>query len=264
MLEGKSDERNTQFEYLLVKDPHLSSHYATESPLPRRIRLLSESKPQVKTHYKMKGLAAMDVTDVCVANGANYRYHDRSTVKFVGALKFDHDAVVRSCTYTLPIPVLQDYIFRPARLPDGKPPNNPVSSQSSCPATMSLEEYKELTSIPLGHHIQWTNMLLKLAMPSVDFRKEVTTLVFLQCAYQAGPCSGDVLREAHAVFHSNAKTSDFVKTLDSAVERVKRNWESTQALSLFASITTRVLSLNANAKAACFTMLAKIRDIAMT
>jgi hypothetical protein len=184
VLKGKSDGRQPiTSKYPLREDPHLSSQYAAEQHLPMRICLLSESKPHVKTHYKMKGIATMDVSNVCVANGARYRYYDTPTNRFVGALKFDHDAVARSCTYTLPIPALQDYIFRPARIPDGKPPNASVSSQSSCPTTMSLEEYKELTSTPLGRHIQCTNMLLQLAMPSVDFRKEATTLVFLQCIY---------------------------------------------------------------------------------
>jgi hypothetical protein len=264
VLHGKSDERQPSIKNALCNDPHLSSKYAAEQHLSRRICLLSENKLQVKTHYRMKGIATMVASDVCVANGARYQYYDALAGRFVGALKFDHDAVARSCTYTLPVPVLQDYIFRPARLPDGRPSNNYVSSQSSCPPTMPLEEYKELTSVPLGRHIQWANMLLQLAMPSVDFRKEATTLIFLQCIHQTGPPDGGILREAHGVLHSNTKAFDVVRNLGLAVERVKRNWESAQALSLFASMTTRVLPLNAKTRTACFSLLAKIRDIAMT
>ena len=212
----------------------------------------------------MKGIAAMVVSEICVANGLRYEYHDNFTGRFVRALAFDDDSTVRSCTYTLPLPELQGYIFRPARLPDGRPSNTSISNQSACPTTMSLEEYKELTSVPLGHHVQWANILLQLAIPGVDFRKEVTTLVFLQCIHQAGPPSGDTLREAHIVFHDGAKALDIVRNLDSAVERIKRNWESAQALGLFTSITTRVLSLNAKTKIACFPLLAKIRGIAMS
>jgi hypothetical protein len=264
VLKGRGDQPSPRNDYSLRADPHLSSHYAAEQRLPRRICLLSENKPQVNSHYKMKGIAAMDVTDICVANGAKYRYFDNSTRRFVGTLAFDDDSVARSCTYTLPIPELQGYIFRPASLPDGRPPNESISSQSACPTVMSLDEYRELTGVPLGHHIQWANILLQLAMPSVDFRKEVTTLIFLQCVHQAGPPSGDMLREAHGLLHNDTKASDLVQNLDHAVERIKRNWESAQALSLFASITARVLSLNANTKTACFLLLAKIRDIAMT
>jgi hypothetical protein len=264
VLKGRGDQQSPRNDYSLRTDPHLASQYAAEQRLTRRICLLSENKPQVNTHYKMKGIAAMDVTDICVANGSKYRYYDNSTRRFVGALAFDDDSVVQSLTYTLPIPELQGYIFRPASLPDGKAPNNSISNQSACPTAMSLEEYRELTSVPLGHHIQWANILLQLAMPGVDFRKEVTALVFLQCIHQAGPPGGDMLREAHGLLHDDIKASDIVQNLDHAVERIKRNWEFAQALSLFASITARVLSLNANTKTACFLILAKIRDIAMT
>jgi hypothetical protein len=263
VLKGRGSERSPRNQYPLQTDPHLSSHYAPEQRLPRRICLLSENKPQVNTHYKMKGIADMDVSQICVANGLRYEYHDNSTGRFVASLAFDEDLTARSCTYTLPLPELQGYIFRPARLPDGKSPNNSISDQSACPTTMSLEEYKELTCVPLGHHIQWANILLQLAMPGVDFRKEVTTLVFLQCAHQAGPPGGGMLREAHSIFGDDDKAFDIVMNLDHAVEGIKRNWESAEALSLFASITARVLSLNAQTKPDCLLLLAKIRNIAL-
>lgn len=114
------------------------------------------------------------------------------------------------------------------------------------------------SSHPVGQHPFTTGHA------GVDFSKEVTTLVFLQCVHQAGPPGEDVLREAHGVFRDDAKAFDIVENLDHAVEKIKRNWESAQALSLFASITARVLSLNAKTKFACFLLLAKIRDIAMT
>lgn len=248
VLRGTSELPRPHAEYLLRDDLHLSSHYAGEQRGSRRIRLLSEVKPQVNTHYKMKGIATMDVSKVCVKNGARYRYHDKETNRFVGDLNFEDDTVARSCTYTLPIPALQGYIFRPASNPDGKSPNSTIASQSSCSGTMSLEEYKELSSVPLGHHIQWANILLQLTMPGVDFRKEVTTLVFWQCIYQTGSSSGDVLRETHVLFEDESRALLLVKHLDIAVERIKRNWESAQALSLFSSIAARVMSLNTEAK----------------
>jgi hypothetical protein len=263
VLKGSGDAPSPRAEYLLRNDPHLSSEYTGEQISARRIRLLSETKPQVNTHYLVKGVATMDVSKICVKNGTSYQYHDKTTHQFVGALTFDNDTVARSCTYTLPLPELQSYIFRPADAPSGKPPNTSIASQGACPETMSLEEYKELSGVPFGHHIQWANILLQLTMPGVDFRKEVTTLVFLQCIYQTGPPNDVVLREAHAVLESDTKALDIIRHLDTAVERIKRNWESVQALSLFASIATRVLCLNTATKPACFPILAKIRNVAM-
>jgi hypothetical protein len=263
VLKGNADSRSPRSEYLLRNDPHLSSDHTGEQLSTRRIRLLSETKPQVNTHYVVKGIATMDVSKVCVKNGTSYQYHDKNTQRFVGTLTFDNDAIARSCTYTLPLSELQGYIFRPADVPGGRPPNTSIANQCACPGTMSLEEYKELCGVPFGHHIQWANILLQLSMPGVDFRKEVTTLVFLQCIHQAGPPSGAFLRDAHAIFESEKKALDIITHLDIAVERIKRNWESAQALSLFASIATRVLFLNPATKPACFQLLSKIRDIAM-
>jgi hypothetical protein len=264
VLKGGGDSPSPRAEYPLRSDPHLSSEYTGEQLSTRRIRLLSETKPQVNTHYYVKGVATMDVSKVCVNNGASYQYHDKTTKRFVGALTFDNDAIARSCTYTLPVSELQPYMFRPANTPGGRPPNNSIASQGACPETMSLEEYKELSGVPFGHHIQWASILLQLSMPGVDFRKEVTTLVFLQCIYQTGPPSDAVFREAHAVLGNESKALNIISHLDIAVERIKRNWESVQALSLFASIATRVLCLNSATKSACFALLAKIRNIAMT
>lgn len=128
---------------------------------------------------------------------------------------------------------------------------------------MSLEEYKELASIPLGHHIQWANMILQLAMPSVDFKKEVTTLVFLQCIYQTGPPNDTVLREAHEFFSDDAKVKSLIDQTEAAIGRVKQNWESAQALGLFATILRRALSLNTSSVGRCLTLLAQIQMIAL-
>jgi hypothetical protein len=263
VLHGNGDSPSPRAEYLLRNDPHLASEYTGRQLADKRIRLLSEEKPQVNTHYHMKGIATLDVSTVCVKNGTRYLYHDKKTQRFVGNLVFDNDAVARSCTYTLSVSGLQAYVFRPATVSNGQPPNASIASQGACPDSMSLEEYKELSGVPSGHRIQWANILLQLAMPGVDFRKEVTTLVFWQCIYQTGPPGEDVLRQAHEIFESDSKAFDMITHLDLAVERIKRNWESVQALSLFASIATRVLCLNPATKSVCFPLLAKIRNIAM-
>jgi hypothetical protein len=71
-------------------------------------------------------------------------------------------------------------------------------------------------------------------------------------------------REAHAALANESRALDIITHLDNAVEAIKRNWESVQALSLFASIATRVLCLISATKAAFFALLEKIRNIATT
>lgn len=62
---------------------------------------------------------------------------------------------------------------------------------------MSIGEYNALASIPLGQTIQWQNILVQLALPSVDFKKIETALFILQAVYQAGLPGTSFAREGH-------------------------------------------------------------------
>ncbi|KAM0718943.1 hypothetical protein Q7P37_006015 [Cladosporium fusiforme] len=241
-------------------DPNLRSWYSPGAE-HQRIGLLSERKPLAVTHYKTKKIAEVDIESVCVPNGLHYQYFDEVSDQYIGPLDFD-DQLSKACMYKLPEPGLQRFIFRPASNPDGEQPNVVIANQSKCPDAMSLDEYKELSSVPLGHHVQWVNILQQLAMPGVDFKKFVTTLVFLQCIYQTGPPGEDYLREAHTMLRNTGKVLDLLAQLDAAVDRVKQNWESAQALSLFTTIATRIFFLNKSTTyGACLSLLAKIRTV---
>lgn len=263
VLRGERDEVDSQSCYRLsITDPHLSSSHFRGSR-GHRVDLLSESKPFTVSHYRSKKMnTALRVSDVCVPSGLRYQYYDAKSHSYIGTLNFP-STVAKSCTYKLSNQQLERYIFRPSSSPDGPSPNCVIADQDSCPGDMSLEEYKELASVPLGHHIQWANMILQLAMPSVDFKKEDTTLVFLQCIYQSGPSDGTVLRESHRIFSDDAKVSSMIHQTKQAIERIKRNWESSQALRLFVAILTRTLSLNAAAGKSCLELLSQIRVVAL-
>ena len=262
VLKGKRESVRLNAKYnLSSNDPHLSQRH-TRRTGTERIGLVSETKPVVVTHYNTQKISEVNIGEVCVSNGLNYEYFDEFGSHFVGIYSFD-DKVAKSCTYLLPASELRRYVYRPARSPDGEPPNSVIASQDKCPESMSLEEYKELCSVPLGHNIQWVNILQQLAMPSVDFKKLETTLVFLQCIYQTGPPGRDHYRQAHGMLRNTKRASDMIFYLDAAVDRVKQNWESAQALSLFASIATRVLCLKSATFGACSVLLAKIRVVSL-
>ncbi|QBZ66754.1 hypothetical protein PoMZ_13741, partial [Pyricularia oryzae] len=98
--------------------------------------------------------------------------------------------------------MLEKNIYRPSRCPAGLAPNSAIANQAEYPSHLSVEKYKGLRSIPSGHIIQWQNILLQLAMPIVDFRREETSLIVLQAMYQTGPSNDDKsmpLRQAHSV-----------------------------------------------------------------
>lgn len=263
VLKGERGENCSQSGYRLsITDPHLSSTYFRGTK-GHRVDLFSESKPFTVSHYRSKKVDSnLHASDVCVPSGLHYQYYDAGSHTYVGHLDFS-STVAESCTYKLSSQQLQKFILRPCSLPDGLPPNCVIASQDSCPENMSLEEYKELTSVPLGHHIQWANIILQLAMPGVDFREEDTTLVFLQCIYQSCPPDGSVLRESHRIFSDDAKVSSLINHTETAISRVKQNWESAQALRLFVAVLTRSLSLNHTIVGRCLELLAQVREIAL-
>ncbi|KAK5262829.1 hypothetical protein LTR96_011692, partial [Exophiala xenobiotica] len=146
----------------------------------------------------------------------------------------------------------------------GPSPNTVIAGQSDCPTHMSLDEYKALCIIPLGYRIQWHNILVQLAVPSVDFRQEETGLMILQSIYQAGPPQdGNVLRASHEVLADQEFATALLRCLEKSLERVRENWESSQAVSTFISVSARLLSLTSteNIKIQCRSYLRTVRTI---
>lgn len=264
--------------YLLSSnDPHLAK-WRSERPSNQRMDLMSLNKAASTTHYSSKKIATLSDSEIFVPNGLFYNYYDKRSNEFPGEYTFKN-VVPLACTYTMPCQNLQRFLFRPASAPDGPEPNVVIASQDACPANMTLEEYKEFGILPLGHHIQWANIKLQLAMPSLDFKKPETTLLLLQCAYQAGPrlaetCTSATnrnegqraLRSSHDFFNSEENAQSLLKHLTEALQRVKSNWESSQALLVFVAIAARALSLSAFVKVrvACLKFLSLARQIAMS
>lgn len=235
----------------------------------QRIILLSDVKPHNKTHRRMKNIATKTPDDVCLENGLHLRYYDSSNNCFTTPFESTDD-IAELCTYSLPkgpmntISPIQPFIHRVPLEPAGPPPNKVIATQSTCPTNLSLEEYKALTSLPLGFLLQWQNILLQLASPSIDFRKEETALVISQCIFQVGPRDGhSVFRGSHKILVDAQFSRALLDNLDKALLRVRENWQSFQAHGIFVSIARRLLSLTSsqNEKDRCLNFLADIRKI---
>jgi hypothetical protein len=262
-------------EYLSAERPRAShslqdyqglSSYFTPFSSTQRIGLLSQNKPHEVTHRRNKSISTTTESDVCLANGLRYQYFDSETDSFVGGFCVT-DEIPKLSTYKLPAQSssLQQFLFRPAAMPSGVPPNTVIASQSDCPDHMSLDEYKALSTIPLGYRIQWQNILLQLSVPSVDFKKVETSFVILQSIYQAGPSrNGNVLRAGHEIVDDENYAYALLGSLHEASERVKENWESSQAFSTYISLATRLLSLTSaeQIKDKCLEYLASVRVVA--
>ncbi|KAK5677472.1 hypothetical protein LTS10_010044 [Elasticomyces elasticus] len=231
----------------------------------QRIGMLSEVKPHTVTHRRELLVSTATDDMVCLDHGSNYRYYDGDAALFVSGFELT-DTVSLACTYQLPgrSMALQRFIFRPATTSNVTAPNTVIATLSDCPDHMSLDEYRKLSSLPSGYHVQWSNILVQLALPAVDFKKPESTIVLLQCIYQAGPPGTDILRVGHGFCGDDISAAKLLVELDVALQRIKKNWESSQALSVFISIASRLLSLSAstNLHSDCMEYLRSARAIA--
>ncbi|KAI1210197.1 uncharacterized protein F4807DRAFT_72953 [Annulohypoxylon truncatum] len=237
----------------------------------QRITLRSGAKSHTRTHRSVRDLSIQKESEICLENGLHYKYFDTTEDCFVTHLGTTQ-TVPELCTYSISdkstdqISPIQQFINRPASEPHGPPPNTVLASQSTCPGDLSLEEYKALTSLPLGSSIQWQNILVQLAMPSIDFKREETMLVILQCIFQAGPRDGgNILRTGHKVLSDNSFAHALLGRLHEALGRVQENWQSFQALGIFVALSRRLLSLAPmeDVKHECLRFLATTREVAL-
>ncbi|KAK0247652.1 hypothetical protein LTS09_017198 [Friedmanniomyces endolithicus] len=249
--------------FLQTKVLEALSRYAETS---LRIGLLSQNKPHVRTHRKFVQVATATPRNVCLASGLDYKYYDSDANVFSDEFDFTEN-VPLACTYTLPLrsTALQKYIYRRARSAGDTTPNNVIASLSECPDHMSLDEYKKLSIIPYGFNLQWSSLLVQLGFPAINLKKVESTLVLLQCIYQVGPAGEDFRRIGHSFCGNNESATKLLEELRIALQRIKQNWESSQALSIFISIASRLLSLSASevVEKACVAYLEDARTIAL-
>ena len=211
---------------------------------PQRLCIVSQTKPFVVAHYRNQAVSGATESSICVNNGLTYQYLDDDRGCFTNTVD-KTEKIPQMCTYQLQhYKALQQFVYRPHLKPDGPQHNVLISQQHACPSDMSLEEFKALGTIPLGVRLQWRNILQQLSLPSIDFKKLVTSLVLFQVTRQAGPCSDPAsARDGHHDLCNEAFGRQLLRALQAALERIKENWESGHALESFIAMSSRLLSL---------------------
>lgn len=211
---------------------------------PQRLRLISETKPHLVTHRRSELIMQASESSVCVHNGLTYQYLDHQSGCFTTEVDMT-EKIPRLCTYQLQhYKPIQQFVYRPHLQPNGPEHNVVISEQHTCPNNMSLEEFKSLGTLPLGVQVQWSNILLQLSLPSIDFKKMDTALVLLQIIRQSGPRSGPgITRDGHRDLCDETFGQLLIQALRTGLQRIKENWESRHALESFIAISSRLLSL---------------------
>lgn len=255
-----------EFKYALSTYAGLQQYF--EGDRNRRIGLLSEIKPHNATHRNVVRVSQATESMVLLDNGLRFRYHDSVLDCFISRFQIS-DAISQWCTYSLPSASssLNQFIWRRFSGQDAAP-NTTISSQSECPQHMSLAEYRHLTSIPVGPRLQWMNILVQLVCPSIDLKKQETSLLLYQAIFQAGPPSSDgdeFRRDAHGILADVVFGDRLLDAVDEASHRIESNWESLYALGILVSIGARLLAINTSRtlRERAFKVLSGLREIAL-
>ncbi|TWU70430.1 hypothetical protein ED733_000359 [Metarhizium rileyi] len=248
----------------LTLEQYLPYFHATAG---RRLSLASTTKSNRKTHRRGKAIATAVERDVLVQNGLTYQYFDNEARCWVSKAEVT-DKVPLMCTYKLSeqCASLQMFLFLPFHSPNGVSPNHVISQQAYCPNHLSLEEFKAMTTLAIGYRLQWSNILVQLHMPAVDFKKVDTLYILLQISRQAGPPSHtSVCRAGHQQLCDEVFAWKCLEGLTSSLERIKENWESHHALGGLISLAARLLSLapTVGVSSLCLSFLERCRKVAL-
>jgi hypothetical protein len=261
-----TNTRELRARYMLSGQDGLSSFWA--SPSDQRINLVSEDKPLTGSHYRVKrGVAFLQERDVCVDNALRYQYFDSLVNTFADVLRSTQQ-VPKKCTYQLPARSsrLQAYLRTPTTSNDVTP-NQVIASLSDCPSHFSLDEYKAFGSLPIGYRIQYQNILVQLAMPTVDLTKIETQCLVLQTLHRAGPPSSNssVERTAHEILANELFCQALTDKIKATLGRVSENWETWRAVATLVQLTLRMLSVNNSERIAtkCLELLQEARQISL-
>lgn len=210
-----ADSENPSARYVLSSQDGLRHLWA--SPLTRRINLLSEIKPLLGSHYRIKQeVTFLQETDVCVDNTLQYQYFDSVKDTFVNNL-CSTQQVQKKCTHILPAcsTQLQNYLRIP-NTPDELTPNQIIANLLDCPSHFSLDEFKAFRALLIRYKIQYQNILVQLAMPAVDLAKIETRCLIRQTIHRAGPPSSEKSVEQSA--HKILVTESFCKALANRIK----------------------------------------------
>jgi hypothetical protein len=237
-----------QFQYTLAQH-HGLTHLLSSQYHSRRIVPLSSVKSHTSTHRKTKKVPDLTDSDVCPPNALQYMYYDTSLGTFTGAWA-STESVGKNCMYQMPdmrSKGLEQFLYRPPSNPDGKTPNEVIAGLSDCPTHLSIDEYKSLVLLPSGRNIIYSNILVQLATPSVDFAKAETHTLLLQVIEQCGVSNRTPNRVSHRVLLDKSFCCAMLEQLEISLLRVSENWESWRAVATFIALGRRILSLTSSA-----------------
>ncbi|TGO33323.1 hypothetical protein BHYA_0252g00040 [Botrytis hyacinthi] len=228
-----------------------------------RIRLGSRDKPFVISHYKSKFVSQATVENILKPTGLNYMVVDNDGSDQI-AVTGDFCAnlgIRRLCTMRF----APAFIKLEAFLEDTKSTtNDTLANQADCPATLTLHEFYQFTSLRCGHYLQWLNILRESEARLLDLNSDEVFQILTQTAWQVGPAACKLAcRDSHQDLEDEAFGIHLLQALNTIVSSVESNWQNVRAVRVVTILTTRLLSVSTKEKVheSCIRLLLRIQVI---
>ena len=225
------------------------------------ISLASLKKSYTRTHYR-KAKFPIEFEKCVVNNALRYRLWDVRSGCWVNDQESTPSIDFR-CITQLPEGPYTNLQY--AVNTTSHTQNRVIGEQGSCSADLNLPEFVSFGSLRAdGERTQWLNIKRELGSSNFRFNAEAVYILFRQAAWQAGSYNNSTYRVSHMECDNKAFCHELLTILERNVESVKPNWKSDNALSLFTTITLRILSLSLrpDIKTMALSLLQKIREVA--
>ncbi|RKF57980.1 putative p-loop containing nucleoside triphosphate hydrolase [Erysiphe neolycopersici] len=171
---------------LLFRDYTPLSTYAT-TRRTSRFTLASKAKFFNKTHYKTIKLPAREA-DVCVPNGAKFRYFDAKNSVWPThplVLSFAHH-----CRLLFPKESSYSSLNKFLGFAENRPGPSSysiIASRPRCPRGILIQEFLSIQSLFSGYEHRWLQILIELGSSNINFSTESTSCLMNFLILQVGP-----------------------------------------------------------------------------
>lgn len=226
---------------------------------PGRLQLGSQVKPFIVTHYRQKQIASATLENILKPNGLSFMVVDFHWQVALSANSLTHLDVEKLCNlqFAPPFAKLQGFLRGTHHTT-----NDVIAKQIDCPATLTLHEYYEISSLRSGINLQWMNILRGIETRNLDFNREESFVLIAQAAWQAGPAALlQQCRDSHQDLEDRRFGVHLLTALNRAFLNVEANWQGAGSVRIFTMLTTRLLSVSSHVTIheGCFDLLLRIQ-----
>ncbi|OTA99967.1 hypothetical protein M426DRAFT_324705 [Hypoxylon sp. CI-4A] len=219
----------------------------TYARIPGNVSLASKTKSFLMTHYRERKKFPVELDQVILPNGLKLAYFDKSSRSWPSQPRstFEHH-----CKLTLPKnSPFSSLIESPSFSVYGDGPSSYeiAASSSTCPASVSVHEYRAFQYLMSGKRRRWISILTELGSSNLNLSTETTVLLFDYLAHQAGPPGNheDVLGTVHHVFRDASFCEALLLQIRKKLEAIASNWRETHLMEIVIMLTLRVATFTA-------------------